>query len=49
MVNPQNAYKLRSADNLWILFLDQPQSHVLVFAIVNFHINIIIVKNENAE
>ena len=31
------------ADNLWLPFLDQPQSDVVAFAIIAFHIYIILV------
>ena len=39
-VNPINACKLRFSDHLWLPFLDQPQSDVLVFAIIYFEIYI---------
>ena len=29
--NPRNACKMKFADNLWLTFLDQPQSDVVVF------------------
>ena len=37
-VNPNNACKQEFYDNLWLPFLDQPQSDVLVFAIFPFYI-----------
>ena len=35
---PKNACKLEFADHLWLQFLDQPQSDIVVVAIINFHI-----------
>ena len=43
MVNPKSACKLEFADHLWIPFLDQPQSDVVDFAILYFHIHIMLV------
>ena len=37
-LNKKNAYKLEFANNLWLLFLDQLQSDVVVFAIISFQI-----------
>ena len=42
-VIPQNACKTGFSDNLWLLFLDQPQSDVVVFSTVSFQIYKIIV------
>ena len=36
MVNPKNEYKLKLADNLWLTFIDQTQSNVVVFTIFIF-------------
>ena len=36
--HPKNVSKLEFADNLWLTFLDQPQSDILIFAMINFHI-----------
>ena len=41
---PKNACKLEFVDNLWLPFLDQPQSDILVFAIITFQIYSILVK-----
>ena len=38
IVQPKNACKLEFADHLWMPFLEQPQSYILVFAIIDFHI-----------
>ena len=38
-----NACKLESADHLWLPFLDQPQSEIVVSVIITFHIYDIIV------
>ena len=43
MVNKKNACKLEFADHLWLLFFDQPQSDVVDFALIYFHICIILV------
>ena len=37
-VNPKSACRLEFADNLWLVFLDQPQSYAVGFSIINFHI-----------
>ena len=37
-VEPKNACKLKFADHLWLPFLDQPQSDIVVFVIINFRI-----------
>ena len=39
----KNACKLEFEDHLWLTFLDQPQSEIVVFAIITFHIYTIIV------
>ena len=36
-VQQKNAYKLEFVDHLWLPFLDQPQSDILVFTIITFH------------
>ena len=42
---PKEACKLESADHLWLPFLDQPQSEIVVFAIINFNMyNILVTK-----
>ena len=41
----KGACKLEFADHLWLPFLDQPQSDIVVFAIINFQIyNILVTK-----
>ena len=41
----KNACKLGFVDHLWLPFLDQPQSDIVVFAMISFHIyNIIVSK-----
>ena len=42
-VQPKNACKLEFADHLWLLFLYKPQSDIVVFIIITFHIYIILV------
>ena len=42
-VQQKNAYKLEFADNLWLLFLDQLLSDIVVFEINNFQIYSILV------
>ena len=37
-VKPKNACKLEFVDHLWLPFLDQPQSGILVFSIITFQI-----------
>ena len=34
VVQPKNACKLGFSDHLWLPFLDQPQSKIVVFAII---------------
>ena len=44
-VQPKNACKFESADHLWLPFIDQPQSDIIVSAIVSFHVyNVIVTK-----
>ena len=44
-VQPKNSCKLEFADNLWLPFLDQPHSDIVVFTIINFQIyNILVTK-----
>ena len=40
----KNACKLEFVDHLWLTFLDQPQSDIVVFEIINFHIYNILVS-----
>ena len=40
---PENACKLKFADHLWLPFIDQPQSDVVVFEMINFQIYYIVV------
>ena len=42
-VYPKNARKLEFADHLWIKFLNQPHSAIVVFSIIHFEIYIIII------
>ena len=35
-VHPKNACKLEFVDHLWLPFLDQPQSDIAVFVVINF-------------
>ena len=43
--HPQNACRLEFADHLWLPFLDQPQSDIVVFAVITFQIyNILVSK-----
>ena len=45
IVQPKNACKLEFAYNLWLLFINQTHSDILVFAIITFHIyNITVTK-----
>ena len=37
-VNPRSACKLEFSDHLWLPFIDQPQSYVVVCAMIYFHI-----------
>ena len=37
-VQPENACKLEFADHLWLPFLDQSQTDIVVFTIINVHI-----------
>ena len=39
-VNTRSACKLEFSDHLWLPFIDQPQSDVVVFAMIYFHIYI---------
>ena len=39
----KNAFKLEFADHLWLPFLDEPHSDIVVLAIINFHIYKILV------
>ena len=42
---PKNACKLEFSDHLWLPFLDQPQSDIVVFAIITFQLhNILVTK-----
>ena len=43
-VQPKNACKLEFVDNLLLPFLDQPQSHIVVFSVISFQIYRIIVS-----
>ena len=43
-VQPKNAYKLEFEYHLWLLFLEQPQSDIVVFAITTFQVYNILVK-----
>ena len=44
-VQPKNACKLEFADHLWIPFIDEPQSFIVVFTVINFPIyNILVTK-----
>ena len=44
-VQPKKAYKLEFVDHLWLSFLDQPQSDIVVFTIITFQIyNILVLK-----
>ena len=44
-VNQKGKYKLNFGYYLWLPYLDQPQSDVVVFAIIYFHIYIILVTD----
>ena len=45
---PKNSCRLEFADNLWLQFLHQPQSYIVVFAIITFHVyNILVTKWKN--
>ena len=44
IVKPKNVCKLEFADHLWLPFLDQPQSNIVVFSIITFDIYNILVK-----
>ena len=47
-VLPKNACKLEFVDHLWIPFLDQPQSDIVVFVIINSQIyNITVSKRKH--
>ena len=43
-VHPKHACKFEFADYLWILFIDQPRSDIVFFAIMTFLIYYILVK-----
>ena len=43
-VQQKNVCKLEFTDHLWLLFVDQPQSGIIVLAIIIFHIYNILVK-----
>ena len=44
-VQPKNAFKLEFVENLWLPFFDQPQSNIVVHAIITFQIyNILVTK-----
>ena len=43
--HPKNVCKLEFSDNLWLPFLDQPQSDVMVFSIITFQMyKILVIK-----
>ena len=42
-IHPKNACKVKFDEHLWLPFLDQPQSDVFFFAIINFQLYIIMV------
>ena len=45
LVQPKNACKLEFSYYVWLPFLYQPQSDIVLFAMINFHIyNIIVTK-----
>ena len=48
-VQPKNAYKLELLDHLWLPFIDQLQSEIVVFLVITSQIYNIIVKNGNKE
>ena len=37
-VQPKNSCKLEFLDHLWLPFLDQPQSDIVFFVVINFDI-----------
>ena len=44
-VQPKNECRLEFSDHLWLPFLEQPQSKILVFVIITFQIyNIVVTK-----
>ena len=43
-VQPKNVCKLEFADNIWLPFLDQPQSDIVVLVIIAFHVYNILFK-----
>ena len=44
-VQPKNACKQELVDNLWLPFIDQPHSDIVVFSIITFQIyNILVTK-----
>ena len=47
-VQPKSSCKLEIVDHLWLPFLDQPHSEIVVFAIINFQIyNILVLKRKH--
>ena len=48
-VQQKKACLLEYADYLWIPFIDQPQSDIVVFVIITFQVYNILVKNGNME
>ena len=44
VVKPKPPCQLGFSDHLWLTFLDQPQSDVVVFAIISFQIYKIVTK-----
>ena len=45
VIHPRNVCKVEFAGHLWLPFLDKPQSHVVVFTIITFQIdNILVTK-----
>ena len=44
LVQPKNTFKLELSDHLWLPFLDLPHYNIVVFAIINFHVYNILVK-----
>ena len=37
-VNPKNTCKLEFSNHLWLIFIDQPQSDVVVISVITFQI-----------
>ena len=44
IIQPKNACKLEFAYHFWLLFLDQPQSSIVVFVIITFQIYYVLVS-----